>query len=332
MFVPHLPLQDSKQVNTVLKGKLRQSDPVPAELPMTIPEELLKYLFCDLGLEIPVQHVKQYKQHCKAMNCPWSNMSDGSHIPCALYGDSAKFSAAGEKITCIFFSLPLWNPRAARRRIWLLFALETYRMVGGGRTLYPFYREIVASMHNLYHTGIHCHGRTLRFVITELKGDWEWHCDALSLRRSWRNQQFCWRCDTSKVASDGCPTYLDFRDDPAWKDTQLTHAQFLGKCVGAAPGGACAFYDIYPAFFLVYFGQVWPHILKSSGWSLKGDHRIISDRPRSVDTAPQVPLLNYQTLQHAQFEPWGCRCCKWKLLVTCSKLTRMFDWNGLTWL
>lgn len=142
-------------------------------------------------------------------------MSEGDHIPCALYGDSAKFSLAGDKITCIFFSIPLWNPRAARRRIWLLFALETFRMLGG-KTLYPFYTKIVDSMHKLYCDGIQCNGRTLRFVVTELKGDWEWHVDSLSLTRSWRNSAFCWRCNPSKNVSEGFPSFLDC-EDPQWQ-------------------------------------------------------------------------------------------------------------------
>jgi hypothetical protein len=225
-------------VKTVVKGKLRESDPIPAELPMTSPDDLLRYLFCVVGLEIPRESIEEYWRHCKENGCPWSHMSDGDHIPCAIYGDSAKFSAAGEKVTCIFFSLPLWNPRAARRRIWLLFLLETYRMVGS-RTLYPFYKKIVEAMHKLYHDGIECGGTTLRFVITEIKGDWEWHCDALSLKRSWRNSQFCWRCDASKVTSPDFPCYLDFRDHPDWEHTQLTNAQFLGQCIGIGPGGPC---------------------------------------------------------------------------------------------
>ena len=132
-----------------MRGKLRESDPVPVDIPMTLPEDLLRYLFCDVGLEIPPCEIQKYWKHCRDTNCPWSCMSEGDHIPCALYGDSAKFSLAGEKVTCIFFSLPLWNPRAARRRIWLLCAMETFRMLGA-RTLFPIYKRIVQSMWQLY--------------------------------------------------------------------------------------------------------------------------------------------------------------------------------------
>ena len=233
------------EVETVLKGKLRESDPVQTVLPMTSPEDLLRYLFGNVGVELPDVEIKKYWDHCKATNCGWSHMSEGDHIPVALYGDSAKFSAIGEKITCCFMSLPLWFPRAARRRIFLLFALESYRMVGGGQTLYPFYRKIVQSMWKLYEDGIQVECpdgqiRRLRFVVTELKGDWEWHVDSMSLQRSWRNSEFCWRCTVSKTPSPISPSYVDFQDHPDWMRTEFTQAQFLGHCIDGGPARPCA--------------------------------------------------------------------------------------------
>ena len=238
-------LKETIEVETVLKGKLRESDPIQTTLPMTSPEDLLKYLFNDVGLELPDEEIRKYWAHCKATNCGWSHMSGGDHIPVALYGDSAKFSAIGEKITCCFLSMPLWFPRAARRRIFLLFALETYRMVGGGQTLFPFYRKIVQTMWKPFDDGIEVEypdGRTrrLKFVVTELKGDWEWHCESMLLQRSWRNNEFCWRCDASKNHSPTSPSYLDFQDHPDWMNTELTQAQFLGRCIDRGPGRPCA--------------------------------------------------------------------------------------------
>ena len=43
-------LKETIEVETVLKGKLRESDPIQTTLPMTSPEDLLKYLFNDVGL------------------------------------------------------------------------------------------------------------------------------------------------------------------------------------------------------------------------------------------------------------------------------------------
>ncbi len=241
-------------METLVKGKLRESDPVPRNIPVILPDKLLTYLFNDLGLEIPQDAVEQYWKHAKDVNYPWSNASDGSHIPCAIYGDSAKFSLPGEKITCVFFSLPPWNPRSARLRIWLLFALETYR-IQGGLTMNPLYRVIVESMTQLYHDGIQVGAKTLRFVITELKGDWEWHEFSLGLTRSWRSHKFCWRCEASKNMEHGT-SYLDFTDHPCWESTELSQVQFLARCFDCSkPGGTCALDRLvllFSEFFYLY--------------------------------------------------------------------------------
>ena len=236
-----------------MKGKLRESDPVPKSIPIVLPENLLSYLFRDLHLEIPDDAVTQYWRHAKEHKCNWSDISDGVHIPCALYGDSAKFSTAGEKITCVFFSLPLWNPRSARSRIWLLFALETYYILGG-LTMYPLYRKIVESMWKLYREGLQVGDKTLYFAVTELKGDWEWHEFSLGLTRSWRNHKFCWRCEASKNTDVG-PSYVDFADQPAWEPTRLSHVEFLSRCIDPRkPGGTCTLDStIYVWFYLYRF-------------------------------------------------------------------------------
>ena len=207
---------------------------------MILPEDLLRYLFVDLGLKIPREEVERYWKHSRDTGAPWANMSTGNHIPCALYGDSAKYSNRGDKITCVFFSLPLWNPRAARLRIWLLFALESYYTLGG-LTLNPFYRKIVESMHKLYNQGIQIGDQTFHFCITEIKGDWEWHCFSMGLCRSWRQAKFCWRCEASKNPGPGETSYIDFGENPSWEATQLSQLEFLARCIDVnRPGGACA--------------------------------------------------------------------------------------------
>lgn len=93
-----MSLQETVQVQTMMRGKLRESDPVPVDIPITLPEDLLRYLFCDVGLRIPECEIQKYWKHTRDTNCPWSGMSEGDHIPCAIYGDSAKFSLAREKL------------------------------------------------------------------------------------------------------------------------------------------------------------------------------------------------------------------------------------------
>ena len=223
----------------MVKGKLREQDPVPRDIPITLPEHLLLHLFDTLELEVPEDAIKRYWNHAKAHNCPWYHASpEANHVPLSLYGDSAKYSASGQKITCCFISIPLWNPRSARMSKWLLFSLETEFCLGA-LTLNPLYARIVASMIKLYTEGLKIRGKTMKFVMSELKGDWEWHCYSMSLTRTWRHPQFCWRCEASKTSFQ--ESYLDFREAPTWIGTQLTQPQFLVRCInGHQPGGPSA--------------------------------------------------------------------------------------------
>ena len=294
-------------MDTLVKGKLRESEPLEKQIPMILPETLLQHLFQELDLQIPDQAVDRYWKHAKEFNCLWSDASDGSHIPCALYGDSAKYSVAGEKITCVFFSLPLWNPRAARYRIWLLFSVETYTVLSGGLTMFPLYRQVVESMVKLYHDGITVNGKTLRFVVTELKGDWEWHEFSLCLSRSWRNHQFCWRCDASKDESHGT-SYLDFGEHPVWEPTQLSHVQFLARCIHSnLPGGACSLGKNQHVLLVLNF------YLTAYTYHDRSCQKLIylAQHPRSFASIAKIPLHNGSSLQYAQYQPRSCWYIEW---------------------
>lgn len=284
-------------MDTWVKGKLRESDPVPKQIPMVLPEDLLQYLF-HIGVE--VSNTEAYWKHIKDVGLPWAAASNGEHIPVALYGDSAKYSASGEKITCIFMSIPLWNPKAARLSKWLLFALETDQILGG-RTLFPFYRKIVESMRKLYFEGINLNGQQLKFVVTELKGDWEWHVYSMQMTRSWKNIQFCWRCKASKKMDDDGSSYLDFRDNPDWEASQYTQLGFLANIVATnRPGRACS--------------------LDASCH----DHLKSHTRPsnlflatlRPIDIIAPLPLHNDPSLQHAQCQLGHCPGCYRILFVS----------------
>ena len=224
-------------VPTEVKGKLAEHDPIPKEMPMFLPKQILSYLLMEIQLEIDMDEIQRFWRHAKRFSLPWANAShDGIHVPLALYGDSAKFSAIGEKVTGIFMSMPLWNPRSARFSRFLLCAVETYTSLGG-LTLNPVFKEIVDSMWDLYTNGLQIKGKTYKFVVVELRGDWEWHCHVFQLTCTWRSDQFCWRCQADKKNH---PNFLDFGDDPSWTTTERTQAEFLAQCVPLhGSGGPC---------------------------------------------------------------------------------------------
>ena len=206
-------------------------------MPIFLPKQILEYLLMEIQLEIDMDEIKRFWTHAKRFNLPWAGAShDGLHVPLALYGDSAKFSAIGEKVTGIFMSMPLWNPRSARFSRFLLCALETYTSLGG-LTLNPVFQKIVESMWDFYTNGLQINDRTYKFVCIELRGDWEWHCHVFQLTYTWRSDQFCWRCHADKKNN---PNFLDFGDDPSWTTTERTQAEFLAQCIPLdGSGGPC---------------------------------------------------------------------------------------------
>lgn len=225
-------------VPTEVKGKLAEHDPIPKEIPIFLPKQILSYLLMDIQLEIDMDEIKRFWAHAKRFNLPWADAShDGLHVPLALYGDSAKFSAIGEKVTGIFMSMSLWNPRSARFSRFLLCALETYTSLAG-LTLNPVFRKIVDSMWDLYTNGLRGkNDQTYRFVTIEIRGDWEWHCYVFQMSCTWRSDLFCWRCQANKKDD---PNFLDFGDDPLWTTTERTQAEFLAQCIPLhGSGGPC---------------------------------------------------------------------------------------------
>eukprot|EP00438_Fugacium_kawagutii_P007010 Skav233746 [mRNA] locus=scaffold1792:76570:77331:+ [translate_table: standard] len=241
-------VQDIVWVATEVKGKLFEHDPVPRDIPMFLPEQLVAFLLTDAGLRINDSHLQKFWEHARDHGLPWASASpDGSHYPLALYGDAAKFNAAGEKVTGIFLSMPLWDPRSARFSRFLLCALETYQVLGM-QTLAPIFQKIVDSMWQLYTEGIEVNGRRIKFVTIELRGDWEWHVFALGLIPTWRHDQICWRCYCDKKRH---PNFLDFREHPAWKGSERNHSQFLAECIDSPePGGPSA--TVHSATFHVH--------------------------------------------------------------------------------
>ena len=182
-----------------------------------------------LKLEIESTFVQQYWSHAKEFQSPWAQVSpDSDHQPLGLYGDAAKYSPIGQKMIAFFLNLVLWAPKSSRMSRWILFTLENDDCLGL-ETLNPLFRPIVESLIKCYHGLQLPDGQIMKFAVTELRGDWEWHVLMFDLQRSWRMHQFCWRCDTTKTG--GQYDFLDLSDEPGWVESELTHAQFVARLV-----------------------------------------------------------------------------------------------------
>ena len=198
-------------------------------LPVYLPSDILRYLFGDLGMDIPQEAVEKFWSHAWQYNLPWKELSHcHKHMPIALYGDSAKYSPAGQKITAFFMNIVLWAPRVSRMSRWLLFTVET-DMIAGPQTINPLLRPIVEDLISLYNTGLQVGPDDRKFFATcELRGDWEWHVFLFSMRRTWRHDRFCWRCEVDKKNDNN---FMDLSDNPKWSETELSQVQFLARII-----------------------------------------------------------------------------------------------------
>lgn len=227
----HPHLQDPIMVETVVKEKLSGDDVTtkPMAIPVFLPETILGHLFGPLNMTIQKEAVLKYWMHAKEFGCPWKDVSpDMDHLPLGLYGDAAKYAPTGEKIIAYFLNVVLWAPKSSRMSRWLLFSLENDHNLGPA-TLNPLMVPIVESLRKCWN-GISFGSTTLKFAVSEIRGDWEWHVLCFDLQRNWRMHSFCWRCDVSK--GPGEPnSYWDLSDHPEWAETELTHVQFLARMI-----------------------------------------------------------------------------------------------------
>ena len=209
---------------------------------------LLTYLFSDdFGVQISEQSLQQFWHHAGS-HFTWGPQHPATaaaqHVPVGLYGDSARYTnQAGftEKLLCITLNLPLWNPKSVRSSRFLICSIRESLMVDYVRTLWPIYRYLVSELNQLFHVGVPVRSiaiganETKCFAVTELRGDWAYHCDAYQLLRRWNSSNLCFKCPATLTS--GPFQYTDFEDTAAWVGNESSHVQFINRCL--KPGPLC---------------------------------------------------------------------------------------------
>ena len=206
------------------------------KLPLIDPHQLFHQLFTTVGVDIAPSDVRQYWQHHRHdMKEEWAVQSPASsdHIPCALYGDSAKILDDGTKMIGIFLSMPaLWRPRSTRAARWCVFAIEEHKLFSY-HTLNAVFKRIVYSCNIMFYGQdaekpgfVLAGGR--KFTITELKGDWLWHKQIFRFWSSWtRVQHVCFRCTAQGRSDNPAEVFYCLEPNPAWTEYDL--AGFLAE-------------------------------------------------------------------------------------------------------
>ena len=221
-------------VETVLKAKADSLEEVTVKVPVLLPHRVLDYLFNVLKIEISAAELKRFWDHCQRF-CEWAKfgISDGSHIPVGLYGDTARYGSGFDqsKVTGCFLSLVLWRPKSTRMSLWLLWNLNGALSLGF-RSHNPLYLAVVQSLNAAY-DGVTPEGNPLghKFCVTQLKGDWEYHWQTLRLRRYWKTRFICWRCDAENHPHAE-HSFVDVMSDaPSWLTTLKSHNDFVVNMV-----------------------------------------------------------------------------------------------------
>lgn len=238
------------------------------------PLSVISYLFNEIGLCIPPEHVRQYWSHYRSeeISAKWAMQHPASndHIPLGLYGDACKIRA-GEKMIGIFLNLPLFRPQSIRCSRFLLVAVQEEHTCGR-QTLDALYRYIVWRL-NLAFDGkfpvTNIDGGPLlprdsaragqpiaqgkQFALTEIRGDWVWFKDSFGFRSSWKGGSrypVCFKCEARVIEP-----YLYYKvkpDSSVWGTEYDNLADFiinqmprnprvLVKCVCRCRSYSCEF-------------------------------------------------------------------------------------------
>lgn len=202
--------------------------------PILLPHEVLTFLFDHVGVVIDPARVEEYWKHSRLVGEPWSlaHPASDQHIPIGIHGDGARLWTVQqmEKHFAISLNLVLFRPRSTRYSRWVLFSIPTEKILKN-RTLNRVWRKIAWSI-NLCFSGLGPEGRPLtkqhlRFALTEIRGDQEFHRDCWRPTSSWLSKTMvCFKCP---AAARGPAPYLYWNNgsDCAWDREEFSLETFV---------------------------------------------------------------------------------------------------------
>ena len=214
------------------------------KVPLVCAKSLLKYLFsASYGVSISADTLKQYWQHVSSC-FEWGSRHPGrdSHLPLALYGDSARYTSQTgfiEKVACVVLNCPLWQPASTRASRFLLFAIRESLMTSFKDTVWPVYNFYAQQLNSLFWEGIKPTGskEVLKFFLSELRGDWSWHCESLLLQNRWNSVNCCFKCPATGRGGSPFTWHAEYNEGAGWIGQEFSHVRFLNSML--KPGPVC---------------------------------------------------------------------------------------------
>ena len=191
------------------------------------PHRVLEYVFDECQLQLGHGVLEEFWHQARANGVPWAALGhDGGElrVPVKLFGDDCKVGkACGEKVSSIFLSCPLFRPYAARQSRWLLWSMR-HTLFLGPITLRPILARITWSLNLAYDQALPKSG--LKFVCTEISGDWKWQYDMWEYLPHWNSKAICPFCPVLKTDYAAC-------DPPEWRGTNEFVAEVLPRVPAA---------------------------------------------------------------------------------------------------
>lgn len=176
--------------------------------------------------------------HRKVLGSPsaelWSVLAEHYHITCpgadsvpiSLYGDEIQIFDGHQCMALNWMSeaCPHHTMSSASRFLIALIPSNRYHMVGKvNATLQACLAIVAESCNKLRHEGV----QGFKTVVSSIRGDWKFLCQALSLKHTPSSNCICFKCPASKDMQ--CP-FSDVSATAEWRDAQLApesvwHAQ-----------------------------------------------------------------------------------------------------------
>lgn len=212
----------------------------------------MTYLFDQVKLEITSAELHSF----------WKDAHDGgeptaidlesvrNRVPLGLYGDAAQLITRykKEKILCLWLNIPCWRPRSVRHSRFLIWSCDE-ALVLSNKTLNTVLRWVVWSCNALYQgfnptcapgggllsgknlaragTAITCGNH--KFIVSELRGDWEFHKLLWNFRCSWKAIDICFKCPAVSKSDDPELLYWNYHEGCRWEREQFTTTEFISQ-------------------------------------------------------------------------------------------------------
>ena len=144
--------------------------------------------------------------------------------PLGFYGDEAAIgliNAPTNKILGLYMNIVVFRPTSTRMGRYLLFSIESDKVVSPEETIFPVVDVITASFNKLTEQGI----GHIRFLLSEIRGDQVFFRYLFQHRSWWKHTEVCFRCKADSKC--GSLNYCIYDSPDGWRTTLRSTAEFL---------------------------------------------------------------------------------------------------------